>query len=121
VDEEKPPQRNSFRPKDPTEADLRSGRAFVEGKSDAELRLLMPGFYAGYRSALRGLRHREVLLKATEAAFHALRSYQYGNASPELAEEVADACEAALKAEPPEEPWPWPPEPGPQLVKPLGS
>lgn len=31
-------------------------------------------------------------------ALHALRSYQYGNASTELAEEIADACEKALSA-----------------------
>lgn len=30
------------------------------------------------------------------AALDALRSYQYGNASPELAEEIADALESEL-------------------------
>ena len=33
---------------------------------------------------------------ALQAAIHALRSYQYGNSSDELAEEVADRCERAL-------------------------
>jgi hypothetical protein len=37
------------------------------------------------------------LMTAAAAAVHALRSYQYGNSSPELAEEVADALEAAIK------------------------
>jgi hypothetical protein len=37
------------------------------------------------------------LSKAAIAAVHALRSYQYGNASTELAEEIADALERALE------------------------
>lgn len=36
------------------------------------------------------------LEKAMEAASNALRSYQYGNAAPELAGEVADTVDAAL-------------------------
>jgi len=36
------------------------------------------------------------LVKAATAAVHALRSYQHGNASTELAGEIADALEAAL-------------------------
>jgi hypothetical protein len=36
------------------------------------------------------------LCKALEAAVHALRSYQFGNASTELAELVANTCDAAL-------------------------
>lgn len=43
------------------------------------------------------LRSSSGLTKAAAAAVHALRSYQYGNSSPELAEEVADALEAAIK------------------------
>lgn len=37
------------------------------------------------------------LLSAAWAAIAALRSYQYGNTSPELAEEVADVLERALE------------------------
>lgn len=36
------------------------------------------------------------LVKALEAASHALRSYQHGNASHELAQEIADHCDAIL-------------------------
>ena len=36
------------------------------------------------------------LIKVATAALEALRSYQYGNSSPELAEEIADALESAL-------------------------
>ncbi len=36
------------------------------------------------------------LMQVATAALEALRSYQYGNSSPELAEEVADALENAL-------------------------
>lgn len=40
------------------------------------------------------------LHKALDAAKNALRSYQYGNASPELAEAIADMADKALaKAE----------------------
>ena len=37
------------------------------------------------------------LRKLLGAAGHALRSYQYGNASPDLAEEIANQIERALK------------------------
>lgn len=33
-------------------------------------------------------------------AVHALRSYQYGNASPDLAKEIADAIEEYLAKQP---------------------
>ena len=36
------------------------------------------------------------LLAVCQAARQALRSYQYGNGSPDLAVEIADACEAAI-------------------------
>ena len=38
------------------------------------------------------------LAKAATAAYYALRSYQYGNSSTELAKEAADALFAALTA-----------------------
>jgi site-specific recombinase len=37
------------------------------------------------------------LIKAALAAFEALRSYQYGNAAPGLAEEVADVLQNAIR------------------------
>jgi hypothetical protein len=36
------------------------------------------------------------LVKAAFAAVHALRSYQYGNSSTELAKEIADYLETAI-------------------------
>lgn len=36
------------------------------------------------------------MFEALVAAAHALRSYQYGNASTELAKSIADNCDAAL-------------------------
>lgn len=36
------------------------------------------------------------LLEALQAASHALKSYQYGNASTELAQTVAEAADAAI-------------------------
>lgn len=40
---------------------------------------------------------RDDLMNAAQAAIHALKSYQYGNSSPDLAQEVIVALEAALK------------------------
>lgn len=37
-----------------------------------------------------------LLVSTIQTAAHALRSYQYGNASPDLAREIADACEVVL-------------------------
>lgn len=39
----------------------------------------------------------EELLEACRAAFHALRSFQFGNSATELAEEIANVCEVAIK------------------------
>jgi hypothetical protein len=39
---------------------------------------------------------RDQLMNAAQAASHALKSYEYGNSSPELAQEVIVALEAAL-------------------------
>lgn len=36
------------------------------------------------------------LIGATQSAYHALRSYQYGNGAGDLAKEVADNCRDAL-------------------------
>lgn len=55
--------------------------------------LLTAGRYWTIRSAL-------------DAAEHALRSYQLGNASPDLARGIADLCEAALILPAPVEPAP---------------
>jgi hypothetical protein len=42
-------------------------------------------------------RERTQMLKLLSAALSALRSYQYGNAAPDLAKEVADTIEKALR------------------------
>jgi hypothetical protein len=42
-------------------------------------------------------KERDKLRKALKGASHALRSYQYGNGSTELAQSIADACDAALE------------------------
>lgn len=39
----------------------------------------------------------EQAVRALTAAGHALRSYQYGNSAPDLADAVAADCDAALK------------------------
>lgn len=40
---------------------------------------------------------QEALFNALQAAMYALRSYEFGNASPELAQSIANTCEALLK------------------------
>ena len=42
----------------------------------------------------------KALRKVLGDASHALRSYQYGNSSEELAKEMADSCDAALDGQP---------------------
>jgi hypothetical protein len=37
------------------------------------------------------------MYRMLEAAVHCLRSYQFGNAAPKLAEEMADACEVVIR------------------------
>jgi hypothetical protein len=39
---------------------------------------------------------RPLIVAALQGAILALRSYQHGNTAPDLAREMADACEAAL-------------------------
>jgi len=43
------------------------------------------------------MEHTPEILKALEAASHALRSYQFGNAATELAKECADHCDEILR------------------------
>lgn len=42
---------------------------------------------------IRLVNNREQILKTLTAAAHALRSYEYGNASPDLARSIAEHCE----------------------------
>jgi len=46
---------------------------------------------------VRAVNAHDDLIVALDAASHALRSYQYGNASPELAAEIANKCDAVLE------------------------
>ena len=46
---------------------------------------------------VRACNNFEEILKMLKAVTSALRSYQYGNSSEELAEEIADAADAAIK------------------------
>ncbi len=46
---------------------------------------------------IRYVNSHEQIIKALIAAGHALRSYEYGNASPELARAIATYCEAIAR------------------------
>ncbi len=81
------------RPYSPDEA--RVARFFAEtgiGGGDDPIGFILASHaeLARQRNALRGLK------TPLQAAAQALRSYQHGNSGPDLAEEVADACDAAL-------------------------
>lgn len=52
------------------------------------------GIHASEHAAL--VAERERLVEVLRAAMHALRSYQYGNSSLDLAEEIADSIERIL-------------------------
>lgn len=70
------------------------GYAHANGSSQGvAMALLTAGRYWTLRSAL-------------DAAIHALRSYEFGNASPDLARGVADLCEASLILPAPGDPAP---------------
>ena len=60
-------------------------------RADADLVVCAVNAYESDRAKIAAL------VTAAMAAGHALRSYQYGNAATELAEECADAIDAALK------------------------
>jgi hypothetical protein len=67
-------------------ADTRfSGLPIEEAKANAEF-------------ICRAVNNHDALLNALQTALNALRSYQYGNASTELAESVADHVAAAIAA-----------------------
>lgn len=54
-------------------------------------------FEANARHIVRAANSHDELLAVAIASMHALRSYQYGNASQDLAEEVADKLQAAIR------------------------
>ncbi len=49
------------------------------------------------KTALKVKAERDVLLNGCIAAYHALRSYQYGNIATDLAEEVAGELKEIIK------------------------
>lgn len=75
----------------PAEFDLIAKALAVAGKSETGTEMAALGNALEPRAALGG-----EALKMLTAATHALRSYQYSNASTELAAGVADACDALM-------------------------
>lgn len=71
----------------------------VVAELDAELALIGQPPYSVpiHRLAQRARDEIVALQNLLGAAGHALRSYQYHNASPDLAEEIANEIERALK------------------------
>lgn len=76
------------------------GRVFVEprGRSGTGEYICEVGLPSGDRvfEDARLIAAAPDLLAACEAAYHALRSYQYGNSATKLAEGVADEIAAAI-------------------------
>lgn len=65
---------------------------------ETEQRAQMPSALDGYQQppGYGATTHIAVHLGTLQAAYHALRSYQHGNAAPALAAAVADQIKAAL-------------------------
>lgn len=102
---------------DPLFQDALGRYAHANGSSMAiAIALLTAGRYWTLRTAL-------------DAAVHALRAYEFGNASPDLAGGIADLCEAALVLPAPADPAPSEPlkilsdftEAAQQLAAPAGA
>lgn len=53
---------------------------------------------ADANNIVRACNNHDALVEAVTAASHALRSYQYGNTAPALAEEIAGFCDTVLAA-----------------------
>lgn len=64
------------------------------GKSFLTDMLLAVAHVGGFTVVDKG--ERDALLAGIKGAAHALRSYQYGNSSPELARSAADALDAII-------------------------
>ena len=73
----------------------RNGSIPIEGILDLLPPKLRTEVTEDARTVLVAVRHED-LLKALVAAAHALRSYQYGNAAPALAEGIAVLIEALV-------------------------
>ncbi len=64
---------------------------------EVEITLDGPGAAGFAAEIVVACQSHEALAGITRAAMQALRSYQHGNTSPDLAKEIADACDAALE------------------------
>jgi hypothetical protein len=82
---------------DPTPSDFDEAVILIDGHEEETIRFECTGAAElAARLAAIANGHAETT-KALTAAMHALRSYQFSNASPELAESTADYCEQILK------------------------
>ena len=79
----------------PLEINLHTRQAF--DLFDQLGRKLMDYFAKHSLDLLQKLAQREEARRLLEASSHSLRSYQYGNAATELAEDMADAIDRFLK------------------------
>lgn len=83
---------------------INQAKLATEAPSEITMVRFATHWSTGPKTAQRLLREEDVrtLLGDTHrvliAAMHALRSYQYGNSAPDLAEAIANACAAASDA-----------------------
>lgn len=68
----------------------------IEGREEETIRLDCTGAAAIAAHLVLIVNQHRATAEALRAAMHALRSYQCGNASTELAKSIADRCETAL-------------------------
>lgn len=66
----------------------------VDGHEEETIRIECTGAAVLAERLVAIVNNHELVVKTLIAAAHALRSYEFGNASPDLARSIADKCEA---------------------------
>jgi hypothetical protein len=69
----------------------------VDGHEEETIHIDCPGALQLAARLVAVVNAHNETMEALTGAIHALRSYQYGNASPELARSIADRCEEIQK------------------------
>jgi len=65
----------------------------IDGREEETIRVECPGAAELAEQLVLLVNNRDLIVKTLLAAAHALRSYQFGNSAPDLAQSIADNCE----------------------------